>query len=45
MDSICSLDEELAGAQDYLTSYRFASLEQAVEQEKTTNSSWSEELE
>lgn len=45
MEIICNLEEELAGAQEYLTSYRFSTLEQAVEKEKFSSLSWSENLE
>ncbi|KXT74571.1 hypothetical protein STRDD10_00859 [Streptococcus sp. DD10] len=45
MERICSLEEELEGAAAYLNSYRFSSVEEAVEQEKSQSAIWSDYLE
>lgn len=45
MDRICSLQAELEDAEAYLSSYRFARLEEAIQQEKSQSQTWSKELE
>lgn len=45
MDLICSLEEEVQGAEDYLASYRFETMEEALVAEKSTTAVWSSSLE
>lgn len=45
MDLICSLEEEVQGSEGYLTSYRFATLEEAFAAEKSDATVWSDKLE
>lgn len=45
MDLICSLEEEVQGAEEYLTSYRFETMEEALVTEQSTTAVWSANLE
>lgn len=45
MEAICSLEEELAGVRDHLDQYSFATIEEAIELEKSRSHRWSNQLE